>query len=83
MAAGACLVVSDHAPNVEVVGDAAARFSLGDGAPDLARVLEELLDDPEYGAQLGVAAAARAADRYSWRRCADQYVELCERVCRH
>ena len=37
MAAGAALLVSDHAPNLEVVGDAAASFPLAGGAPRAGR----------------------------------------------
>jgi glycosyltransferase involved in cell wall biosynthesis len=82
MAAGACLVVSDHGPNVEVVGDAATTFSLAARPPDLVRVLRELIDDPARRDALGTAAAARATKRYSWDRCADDYLELCDRVRR-
>ena len=39
MAAGAALVVSDHGPNLEVVGDAAASFPLAGGAAALAETL--------------------------------------------
>ena len=52
MAAGAALVVSDHPPNLEVVGDAAAVFPLDGGADALAAVLDALADDarPPRGA---------------------------------
>ncbi|MEW6583823.1 MAG: glycosyltransferase, partial [Actinomycetota bacterium] len=46
MAAGACLLVSDHAPNIEVVGDAAATFPLRDGARGVADALAALIHDP-------------------------------------
>jgi len=80
MAAGAALVVSDHAPNLEVVGDAAASFPLAGGADALAAVLDSLMDDPARRADLGRRAAARAAERYSWDACAEAYLRLCEAV---
>jgi glycosyltransferase involved in cell wall biosynthesis len=82
MAAGACLVVSDHAPNVEVVGDAAATFPLSGGAAALERVLAGLIADPGRRETLGRAAAARAAERFSWDACAGRYLALCERIRR-
>lgn len=76
MAAGTPLVVSDHAPNLEVVGDAGATFSLGAAPASLAEVLARLLADPERRRQLGAAAAARAAERFGWDRCAERYLAL-------
>jgi glycosyltransferase involved in cell wall biosynthesis len=80
MAAGAALLVSDHPPNVEVAGDAAAVFPLAGGAEALAAALGELIGDPERRAELGRRAAARARERYSWDACADAYLRLCEAV---
>ena len=76
MAAGAPLVVSDHGPNLEVVGDAAATFSLAAAPASLAGVLARLIDDPERRRNLGDAAAARAAERFGWDRCAERYLAL-------
>lgn len=76
MAAGAPLVVSDHAPNLEVVGDTAATFPLGRGAEGLAEVLSALVADPARREALGDAAAIRAAARYSWSVCAERYLRL-------
>jgi glycosyltransferase involved in cell wall biosynthesis len=77
MAAGAPLIVSDHPPNLETVGEAGAAFALDEGAEGLARALGELIGDPSRRERLGAAAAARAADRYGWDRCAERYLELC------
>ena len=63
MAAGAALLVSDHAPNLEVVGDAAAHFALAGGAPALAAALGELIADPPRREDQGARAPARAARR--------------------
>ena len=82
LAAGACLIVSDHGPNLEVVGDAAATFPLADGAEGLATTLTRLLGDEAERTALGARAAERAAERFSWDACADRYLELCELVRR-
>ncbi len=76
MAAGAALVVSDHAPNLEVVGDAAATFSLAAAPASLAEVLTTLMADPERRAALGRSASRRAAERYGWGQCADRYLAV-------
>ena len=80
MAAGAAMVVSDHGPNLEVVGDAAASFPLAGGAAALAETLRGLIADEERRAELGARAAARAAERFSWDACAASYLSLCELV---
>jgi len=76
MAAGAPLLVSDHAPNVEVVGDAAATFSLAAAPASLAEVLARLIADPDRRATLGQAARARADQDFGWDRCAERYLAL-------
>ncbi len=76
MAAGAPLVVSDHAPNIEVVGDTAATFSLAAAPASLAGVLTRLIADPARRSALSEAAAARAAERFGWDRCAERYLAL-------
>jgi glycosyltransferase involved in cell wall biosynthesis len=80
MAAGAALLVSDHAPNREVVGDAAATFALAGGAPALADALGALIADGPRRDELGARAAQRAAARYSWDACAESYLHLCAAV---
>ena len=76
MAAKASIVVSDHKPNLEVVGQAAAMFSLAGGSTSLATSLQSLIDDADHRKALGVAAAKRAAQRFSWSRCAERYLAL-------
>jgi glycosyltransferase involved in cell wall biosynthesis len=77
LAAGAALLVSDHAPNLETVGEAAAAFPLAGGAPALADALDALTADPARRAALALAGRARAAERYGWDRCAERYLALC------
>jgi glycosyltransferase involved in cell wall biosynthesis len=78
MAAGAALLVSDHPPNAEVVGDAAATFPLAGGAPALAEALGALIADARRREELGARASARARERHSWDACAAAYLRLCE-----
>ncbi len=82
LAAGAPLVVSDHAPNLEVVGDAAAVFPLADGPGGLAQVLGDLIANPHRRDALGERARARAVERFGWDRCAERYLALIETVRR-
>jgi len=75
LAAGNCVIVNDHAPNVETVGDAGVTFSGREGVLSLAAQLERLFDHPE----IVVAYRARArerAKRYSWEAVTDQYEQL-------
>jgi glycosyltransferase involved in cell wall biosynthesis len=46
MAAGNCVLVNDHRPNAETVGDAGIYFSGSTGVADLTAQLERLLADP-------------------------------------
>ncbi len=79
MAAGAAVLVNDHAPNVETIGGAGATFSGSEGTPALARELEALLRDPERVAGLREAALERAK-AYSWDVVTDRYEALLQRV---
>ena len=80
MAAGACLLVSDHAPNVEVVGDAASTFDLTGGAVAAGLALRDLVDNPTNRVALRGRAMNRAAERFGWEPCAERYLALCRRV---
>jgi glycosyltransferase involved in cell wall biosynthesis len=82
MAAGACLLVSDHAPNVEVVGNTAATFPLAKGALGMVEPLAALMSSPDRRADLGARAAERATECFSWSRCAERYLAICTRVAR-
>jgi glycosyltransferase involved in cell wall biosynthesis len=77
MAAGACLLVSDHAPNVEVVGDTAAVFSLEGEAKSLASAIDVLQRETPRREDLGRRAAQRRAERHGWDRCAKRYLSVC------
>ncbi len=75
MAAGNCVLVNDHKPNAETVGDAGIYFSGRSGVDDLTRQLGRLLDDPALVADYRSRALERA-DEYSWESVTDKYEAL-------
>jgi glycosyltransferase involved in cell wall biosynthesis len=79
LAAGNCVLVNDHAPNVETVGDAGLTFSGVEGVPSLTAQLERILADPALVERYRERARERAK-RYSWDAVTDQYEALLERV---
>ena len=79
MAAGNCVLVNDHPPNCETVGDAGIYFSGRDGVDDLALQLGRLLDEPGLVGAYRSRAQERA-QRFSWDAVADQYERLLTRV---
>jgi glycosyltransferase involved in cell wall biosynthesis len=79
MAAGNCVLVNDHAPNAETVGDAGLYFSGREGVPSLTAQLERILDEPALVQQCQERARERAK-RYSWDAVADQYEALLNAV---
>jgi glycosyltransferase involved in cell wall biosynthesis len=80
LAAGNCVIVNDHAPNVETVGDAGLTFSGREGVASLTAQLERILDEPEMVAAYRERARERAK-RYSWDAVTDQYEDLLRRAC--
>jgi glycosyltransferase involved in cell wall biosynthesis len=80
LAAGNCVLVNDHRPNVETVGDAGILFSGRSGVDDLTGQLERLLDNPAIVEEYRRRALGRAAE-YSWEAVTDQYEQLLESVC--
>jgi glycosyltransferase involved in cell wall biosynthesis len=80
MAAGNCVLVNDHRPNAETVGDAGIYFSGESGVDDLTRQLERLLADPEMVAEYR-SRALRRAEEYSWDAVTDKYEALLTAVC--
>jgi glycosyltransferase involved in cell wall biosynthesis len=79
MAAGNCVLVNDHPPNAETVGQAGVYFSRSGGLDDLAAQLGRLLDDPEVVESYRNRARERA-ETYSWEAVTDQYEELLRTV---
>jgi glycosyltransferase involved in cell wall biosynthesis len=79
LAAGNCVLVNDHPPNVETVGDAGLYFPGQGGVGPLADQLGKLLDDPDLVEQYRSKARERAK-RYSWDAVTDEYEQLLETV---
>jgi glycosyltransferase involved in cell wall biosynthesis len=79
MAAGNCVLVNDHRPNAETVGDAGFYFSGRVGVDDLTVQLDRLLNDPGLVESYRQRALERARD-YSWDAVTDQYEQLLTQV---
>ncbi|MGI8922009.1 MAG: glycosyltransferase, partial [Solirubrobacteraceae bacterium] len=79
LAAGNCVLVNDHPPNAETVGDAGAYFSGRAGVEDLAQQLEALLDHPER-VEAYRARALERARRYSWGGVAEEHERVLEQI---
>ena len=79
MGHGACCVVHDTPENREVAASSALYFRAEEPA-SLAAALGRVLAAPELAAELGRAAAARAAERFDWEAIADRYAALLARA---
>jgi len=76
LAAGNCVLVNDHPPNVETVGDAGLYFpGRGESVAALAEQLGKLLEDPATVERYRSLALERAR-RYSWDAVTDEYEQL-------
>jgi glycosyltransferase involved in cell wall biosynthesis len=75
LAAGNCVLVNDHAPNAETVGDAGFYFAGKVGVDDLTERLGDLIDDPDRVEAYRALARKRAA-RYSWEAVTNSYEKL-------
>ena len=80
LAAGNCVLVNDHRPNAETVGDAGIYFSGRLGVDDLTVQLERLLNDPELVEGYRRRGRERARE-YSWDTVTDKYESLLTAVC--
>jgi glycosyltransferase involved in cell wall biosynthesis len=80
LAAGNCVLVNDHRPNAETVGDAGVYFSGKLGVDDLKAQLERLLNEPLLVEEYRRRALERARE-YSWEAVTDQYERLLTAVC--
>jgi glycosyltransferase involved in cell wall biosynthesis len=70
MANGCPVACSDAASIVEVVGDAGVYFDPDDDE-QLGLLLEKMIEDCDYSAELRAKGLARAG-QYSWARCAEE-----------
>ncbi|MEM7349802.1 MAG: glycosyltransferase, partial [Acidobacteriota bacterium] len=79
MGYGNCLLVNDAPENREVVGDCGLYFRASEPVT-LTRLFDQVLAEPRTAADLGVAAANRATQLYSWDTVTRQYAELFGRL---
>jgi glycosyltransferase involved in cell wall biosynthesis len=82
MAAGNCVLVNDHPPNVETVGDAGIYFAGSRGVDDLTEQLGRLLDDDQLVATYRRRALERV-EHYSWEAVTDRYEEMLNEIREH
>lgn len=80
LAAGNCVLVSDHPPNLETVADAGVSYASGKGSSALAEKLQLLLDNPDMVAGYREKAGQRARQHFDWDLVTDQYEELCRQL---
>lgn len=73
MAAGNPVIAHDNAYNRWVAQDGGVYFTSAD---DVAKILDQLLDDPERLAQMQAASLRRHASEFTWDHVAGQYEEL-------
>jgi glycosyltransferase involved in cell wall biosynthesis len=76
MGFGNCVLVNDTPSNLEVVGNAGFNYKGAEGAQDLCRKLQMLLDDPELVTQFRTKAEHRARTHYRWEAVVRDYLSL-------
>lgn len=80
MGFGNCVLVNDTPSNLEVVGDAGFSYRGSEGAEDLRRQLQFLIDNPQIVEEYKVKAKRHALAHYRWDRVVQAHVELYHRV---
>jgi glycosyltransferase involved in cell wall biosynthesis len=80
MGFGNCVLVNDTPSNLEVTSDAGFSYRGCEGAQDLRRKLQSLLDNPELVDEFRLRAKRRAHANYSWKRVVEGHVRLYTQV---
>ena len=80
MGFGNCVLVNDTPSNLEVIGDAGFSYSGKDGAQDLQRRLQALLDAPGLVEEYRLKACQRARQHYRWEDVVGQHVLLYRQI---
>ncbi|MHB9111520.1 MAG: glycosyltransferase [Thermoleophilia bacterium] len=80
LAAGNCVVVSNHPPNMETVSDAGVSFEADKGSVDLRNKLKMLINDPALVESYREKAYQRAFSEFDWEVVTDQYEDLCRQL---
>lgn len=81
MAFGCCVICSDIAPNLAVVGKAGLSFPVGN-AGELRNRLETVMSDPEGAEELRKTARQRINEEFDWDKVADRWEALYREVLR-
>jgi glycosyltransferase involved in cell wall biosynthesis len=76
MAFGNCVIANSTPENLETIGDAGLAYDGKIGAPDLTRVLAELMNDPARISEYAQRAQQRAQTVYTWNSVSDAYERL-------
>jgi glycosyltransferase involved in cell wall biosynthesis len=80
MGYGNCVLVNDTPSNLEVVADSGMAYRGAEGAADLQRKMQELLDAPELVNQYRVRAHRRAQACYRWEDVVQQHANLYQHI---
>ena len=80
MGFGNCVLVNDTPSNLEVIGDAGFGYIGAEGAGDLARQLQRLLDAPELVAQFRAKAEQHARANYRWEAVVRDHLALYRKI---
>lgn len=80
MGYGNCVLVNDTPSNLEVIGDSGFSYRGEDGAGDLQKQVQILLDNPELVETYRARARQRARTHYRWGQVVREHIQLYERV---
>ena len=80
MGSGNCVLVNNHPPNLEVIGDAGVSFDGRVGARDLRLKMEYLLSEPQLVEELREKARNRVKQEYGWDSIVNKYENLCYEI---
>ncbi len=76
MGFGNCVLVNDTPSNLEVIADSGFSYRGSDGAEDLRRQLQMLLDDPALVGDFRLRAERMARANYNWGQVVREHVSL-------
>jgi glycosyltransferase involved in cell wall biosynthesis len=80
MGYGNCTLVNDTPSNVEVIGDAGFSYRGAEGAEDLEKQLQMLVDNPQAVQEFRVRASQRALRHYRWEDVVRSHADFYQRV---
>jgi glycosyltransferase involved in cell wall biosynthesis len=80
MGYGNCTLVNDTPSNVEVIGDAGFSYRGTEGAKDLEKQLQMLVDNPQVVQEFRVRANQRALRHYRWEDVVSSHADFYQRV---